>query len=237
MCKHFAKHEAESAEPQAVFTEPETKSIEPELAFAEPGALGAEPKTVYVMPETDDSEHRGFPLWAEILFMVAGTLLLALFIRVFIAETFEVPTGSMLETIKLGDRVVCEKVTLMWSSPQAGDIVTFKDPDGSGATLIKRVIATAGQTVDLQGGFVLVDGQQLDESYTLGKPSFPIDGHAPNLTEDLSYPYTVPEGCIWVMGDNRTNSLDSRYFGAIPVKTVTSKAMYIYWPPSHAHSV
>lgn len=237
MCKHFAKPEAEAAEPEAAFIGPETENIEPELAFAAPEAMGAEPETVYVMPEAEESAQRSLPLWAEILLMVAGTLLLAVCIRVFLAETFEVPTGSMLETIKLGDRVVCEKVTLRWSSPQTGEIVTFKDPDGSGATLIKRVIATEGQTVDLQGGFVLVDGQQLDESYTLGKPSFPIEGHAPNLTEDLSYPYTVPEGCVWVMGDNRTNSLDSRYFGAIPVKTVTSKAMFIYWPPSHAHSV
>lgn len=223
MGKHFAKPTAEHDEFEA--------------SYAKPEAVYAEPDVIYAGPEPEQPEQRGLPLWQEIILMVVGTLLLAVCIRTFIAETFEVPSGSMLETIKLGDRLVCEKVTIRWSAPQAGEIVTFNDPDGSGTTLIKRVIATEGQVVDLQGGFVLVDGQQLDESYTLGKPSFPIEGHAPNLTEDVAYPYTVPEGCVWVMGDNRTNSLDSRYFGAVPVSTVTSKALWIYWPPSHAQAV
>ena len=169
---------------------------------------------------------------ADILLTIAGTLALVFFIRLFIAETFEVPSGSMLETIQVGDRLVGEKVTLHWSSPSYGDVVTFIDPDGSGDTIIKRVIATAGQVVDFQEGRVYVDGQVLEEDYVLGKPSEPIYIHAKNLTENVSYPYTVPEGCIWVMGDNRTNSLDSRYFGAISLERVTSKALFIYWPPS-----
>ncbi|MBR3384185.1 MAG: signal peptidase I, partial [Atopobiaceae bacterium] len=85
---------------------------------------------------------------------------------------------------------------------------------------------------DFQEGRVYVDGQVLEEDYVLGKPSEPIYIHAKNLTENVSYPYTVPEGCIWVMGDNRSNSLDSRYFGAISLERVTSKALFIYWPPS-----
>lgn len=173
-------------------------------------------------------------LWVDLFFTVLSVLVFAFVIRTFIAENFEVPSGSMLETIQEGDRIFCEKVTLWWDSPEAGDVVTFRDPDGSGATLIKRVIATEGQTVDLQDGAVLVDGVRLDEEYTLGKPSYPYDKHAPNLSENVTFPYQVPEGCIWVMGDNRPVSLDSRYFGAVPLNTVTSKAVFIYWPFSDA---
>ena len=172
------------------------------------------------------------PAWLELLMTVLGTLVLAVIIRVFIAETYEVPSGSMLETIQLGDRLVGEKVTLHWSEPVVGDIVTFNDPDGSGTTLIKRVVATEGQVVDLQDGYVLVDGKVISEPYVMGKPSYALDGHASNLSENVTFPYTVPAGCLWVMGDNRTNSLDSRYFGAIPLDSVTSKALFIYWPIS-----
>lgn len=172
--------------------------------------------------------------WFELLATIVMALAMALVIRLFIAETYAVPSGSMLETIQLGDRLVGEKVTLKWRDPVPGDIVTFEDPDGSGVTIIKRVIATEGQVVDLQDGYVLVDGMLLDEPYVLGKPSYPLNGHSDNLEENVTFPYTVPAGCIWVMGDNRTNSLDSRYFGAIPLDSVTSKALFIFWPPEDA---
>lgn len=180
----------------------------------------------------EEEEMQGRPAWVELLLTILGTLVIAVLIRLFIAETYEVPSGSMLETIQLGDRLVGEKVTLHWQGPQPGDVVTFNDPDGSGSTLIKRVIATSGQVVDLSDGYVLVDGVPLNEPYVLGKPSYALDGHAVNLSENVSYPYTVPEGYVWVMGDNRTNSLDSRYFGAVPIESVTSKALFIYWPVS-----
>ena len=180
----------------------------------------------------EEEEMQGRPAWVELLLTILGTLVIAVLIRLFIAETYEVPSGSMLETIQLGDRLVGEKVTLHWQDPKPGDIVTFNDPDGSGSTLIKRVIASSGQVVDLSDGYVLVDGVPLNEPYVLGKPSYALDGHASNLSENISYPYTVPEGCVWVMGDNRTNSLDSRYFGAVPIESVTSKALFIYWPTS-----
>ena len=190
------------------------------------------------MTDTFD-EYEGMPTeggglsgFFDILLTIAGTLALVIFIRLFIAETFEVPSGSMLETIQIDDRLVGEKVPLHWQAPAYGDIVTFLDPDGSGDTLIKRVIATAGQVVDFKEGRVYIDDQLLEESYVLGKPTEPIYIHSSNLAEDISYPYTVPEGCIWVMGDNRLNSLDSRYFGPVPVDQVTSKALFIYWPPS-----
>jgi len=172
------------------------------------------------------------PFWIELLLTILGTLVLAILIRLFIAETYEVPSGSMLETIQLGDRLVGEKVTLHFEEPKKGDIVTFNDPDGSGVTLIKRVVATPGDVVDLQDGRVIINGSFADEPYTQGKPSYALDGHASNLSENIGYPYTVPQGHLWVMGDNRTNSLDSRYFGAVPIESVTARAIFIYWPIS-----
>lgn len=182
------------------------------------------------MDDMLEEEPRGARLGLELLFTVVVTLGLVVLIRLFVAETYEIPTGSMLETIQLGDRVVGEKITLLWDSPKAGDIVFFDDPDGSGSTLVKRVVATGGQVVDLQYGEVYVDGQKVDEPYTLGKPSYPLDSHAINLSENVTFPYTVPEGTVWVMGDNRTNSLDSRYFGPVAVDAVKSRALFTYWP-------
>ena len=106
-------------------------------------------------------------------------------------------------------------------------IVVFSDPQVPSRTLIKRVIATEGQTVDLRDGKVYVDGVALDEPYTDGLPSYPLNTVG---TVDISYPYTIPKGDVWVMGDNRTNSSDSRYFGPIDKDTVFGKAFAIYWP-------
>ena len=86
------------------------------------------------------------------------------------------------------------------------------------------------QKVDLIDGLVYVDGVPLDEPYTQGKPSEPLKTA---VDVDISYPYTIPDGHIWVMGDNRTSSADSRYFGPIPVSSVSGRAAMIYWPLDH----
>ena len=172
-------------------------------------------------------EKRGGFLDVVVTILVA--LGVALLLRTFVVGVYEVPSGSMLETIQEGDLLLGEKVTLNWDSPKAGDVVTFESPREPGTTLVKRVIAVAGQTVDLRDGNVYVDGVQLDESsYTLGKPSYSLSDQAGSA--GTSYPYTIPDGYIWVMGDNRTNSLDSRYFGPVRVSSVTSKILCIYWP-------
>ena len=161
----------------------------------------------------------------EYLVIVAVAVALAFFIRTFVAEVYEVPTGSMLNTIQLGDRLVGEKLTYRFGG-------TPQNPD---TLLVKRVIATAGQTVDLRDGAVYVDGQLMDEPYTEGKPTYSLADRTGAVIQN--YPYTVPAGHIFVMGDNRTNSLDSRYFGAVAVSTVTSKAMFIFWPFDHARGL
>ena len=145
-------------------------------------------------------------------------------------QAYAIPSGSMEGTILVGDRVYSERISYYLHEPEPGDIITFHDPAAPDRILIKRVIATGGQTVDLVDGNVVVDGKVLVEPYTDGKPSYPL---TPAYGTSLIYPYTVPEGYLWVMGDNRTNSQDSRYFGAVDSKSVTGKAFFVYWPLDH----
>ena len=164
----------------------------------------------------------------SLLAMIAVVVLCVIALRTFVFVPYEIPSGSMEDTIMTGDMVFSEKVTYYMRAPQQGDIVTFDDPEVEGRTLIKRVIAVGGQTVNLVDGHVVVDGVVLDEPYTLDKESNPLNRTAPGV--DISFPYTVPDGSVWVMGDNRTSSQDSRYFGAIPVSSITGRASFVYWP-------
>ena len=166
--------------------------------------------------------------WIQSL-MVALVICVSLFI--FAVRVIDVSGSSMVPTLRDGDKMI---VSDLFYKPKYGDIVVFKtdqyDPDRA---LVKRVIATEGQTVDLIDGYVYVDGERLDEPYTLGKPSDPLIKQMPGI-EPITYPLTVPEGCIWVMGDNRTNSADSRYFGPVEKSSITSRAMFTFWPLSDA---
>lgn len=150
--------------------------------------------------------------------------------QAFVVCPYTIPSGSMENTIEIGDNVWSEKVSYYFRDVEPGDIVTFADPEIPGRTLIKRVIAVGGQTVDLIDGVVYVDGVALDEPYTEGQPTAPLKTAT---GVDITYPYTVPQGDIWVMGDNRTNSADSRYFGSIDESSVTGRAVVIYWPLDH----
>ncbi len=164
------------------------------------------------------------------VFYIALIIALVFAMQTFVVCPYTIPSGSMEDTIEVGDNIWAEKVSYYFRDVEQGDIVTFDDPEIAGRTLIKRVIATGGQTVDLIDGAVYVDGEKLDEPYTDGKPSEPLQTAS---GVEISYPYTVPEGYIWVMGDNRTNSADSRYFGPVPESSVSGRAIIIYWPLNH----
>jgi signal peptidase I len=171
-------------------------------------------------PETE--ERPSFLRWvAELVLMVALAFLLATGIRTFIIQPYVIPSGSMIPTIELWDRVIANKFIYRFSDPEPGDIVVLDDPTRSVPTLIKRVVAVGGQTIDLANGAVVVDGVPLAEPYTYGKPSLP---------QTVSFPYVVPDDAVWVMGDNRTDSQDSRFFGAVPVDEVRGKAFFRFWP-------
>ena len=166
----------------------------------------------------------------SIVLMIIVVAIITVALRMFVFVPYQIPSGSMEETIMTGDMIFSEKVSYYFRSPEQGDIVTFDDPEVRDRILLKRVIATEGQTVDLVDGTVYVDGVALDEPYTNGKKSYPLSNTAPDVV--VTFPYTVPEGCVWVMGDNRTSSQDSRYFGAIEVSSITGRAALVYWPIS-----
>jgi signal peptidase I len=167
----------------------------------------------------------------EILIVLAVAIVVSALLKTFVVDQYEIPTGSMEPTImgnnQVKDRIFAEKVSVNFALPQPGDIITFKDPTEEGRILIKRCIAVGGQTIDLKSGRVIIDGKVLDEPYTHGKPSEPLD-QMRGVT--ITYPYTIPADSVWVMGDNRTNSLDSRHFGAIPKEDLVGKALFRSWP-------
>ena len=179
-----------------------------------------------------ESTHEGAARsgWLEWLGVFLVAFVVFALIRTFIVSPFMVPSGSMEPTIQVGDNVFAQKVTahLGWE-PEVGDIIVFDNPvlDSEHDILVKRVVALGGQTVDFVDGSLYVDGIMVDEPYTVGL-TYPLDMTAPGVR--LSFPYTVPEGCVWVMGDNRENSADSRYFGPVPQDNVIGTVFFRYWP-------
>jgi signal peptidase I len=172
-------------------------------------------------------EETSFARWLiETVLLVVLAFGLAQGIKTYVAQPFIVPTGSMIPTIELRNYLLAEKITYRFErKPQYKDIVVFNNPtnDPSAPILIKRLIATGGQTVNLKDGAVYVDGKKLSEPYTYGKPSYP-------LNPEITFPFKVPADSYWMMGDNRTNSGDSREFGAVPASAVIGHAVWTYWP-------
>ena len=186
-----------------------------------------------------------FSTLRDLVVIVVIAVVMAWALTTWVVQPYEIPSGSMEDTIDIGDRVLSEKLTSRASDPEPGDIVTFtcwEDPwtedlytsvddastDVQGRleekVLIKRVIATGGQTVDIRDGSVWVDGVELDEDYTDGAVTEELSG------SDITFPYAVPDDEVWVMGDNRTNSKDSRFFGSISKESLTGRAVFRYWP-------
>lgn len=154
-------------------------------------------------------------------------LVLAVGVRQYVVEQFIVPTGSMLPTIQLNDRLLGEKLSYLFHEPKVGDVIMFEDPHDHNTMLCKRVIAVGGQEVDLVDGKVKVDGQVSMYGNGNNLPLESDDG------TEILYPYRVPDGQIWVMGDNRESSADSRVFGSVSVDSVCARAWCIIAPKDH----
>ena len=135
--------------------------------------------------------------WIE---TIAVAVLLAFLINHFLLVNVYVPTGSMENTIMAGDRNLALRTSYWFSDPQRGDVVVFEAPDDPDTLYVKRVIGVGGDTVEVQDGEVLVNGQVQDEPYIKEN------------TEGDFGPYHVPEGCYFMMGDNRNKSLDARFW-------------------------
>ncbi len=174
-----------------------------------------------------DAQHQetlSFGRWlAELVLLVALAWILALGIKTYVVQPFIIPSSSMEQTLLISDRVLVNKFVYRFSQPKRGDVVVFVSPEDGRLDLIKRVIAVAGETVDVQDGKVTVDGKALVEPY--------VNAAYPDHS-DLDAPVKVPAGMIWVMGDNRANSKDSRFIGPQPVSQVLGRAFAIYWPLS-----
>jgi signal peptidase I len=189
--------------------------------FNDPTPTDSLPEATFDAP-VGRNDNSGFGRWLlETIVMVAIAFLLAQGIKTYVVQPYVIPTGSMEPTILIGDRVLAEKITYHFREPGPGEIVVFDDPTGRHPQLIKRIIAVEGQTLDIADGRVIVDGEVLDEPY--------IDGVQTDVGTEM-LPVTIPEGEIWVMGDNRPNSGDSRFLGSQPVTGVRGRAFATYWP-------
>lgn len=190
-----------------------------------PEATAANDRTPAPKQTSGDDSEGGMLRWIlETVLMVVLAVALATGIKAYVVQPFVIPTGSMESTILIGDRVLAEKITYHFREPQPGDVIVFDDPTARHPQLIKRIIAVGGQTIDIHDDSVYVDGKKLDEPYVHGLPT---------TTGTERMPFLVPEGYVWVMGDNRPNSGDSRFIGPQPVSAILGRAFCIYWPIEH----
>jgi signal peptidase I len=172
-------------------------------------------------------------------------VVLALFVRTFVVQAFKIPTGSMENNLLIGDhllvnkfvfaptRTALERVLLPIDPIRRGDILVFKFPEDPERDFIKRVIALPGETLEMRDKKIYIDGKPLNEPYVYFRS--PVEGRGTgdaDFTEvDLQRnygPVTVPEGFYFMMGDNRDNSQDSRYWGFLNREYVKGKALFIY---------
>lgn len=160
----------------------------------------------------------------EWFYTLVFALILALVIRTFVAEARWIPSESMLPTLNIGDRLIIDKVSFHISGIKRGDIIVFKAPPASKLddVLIKRVIGLPGDNVTIKSGLVYINHQPIDEPYEMEKPRGDYEA------------LTVPENSLFVMGDNRNNSFDSRFWGVVPEELIIGKALARYYPFTNA---
>jgi signal peptidase I len=167
--------------------------------------------------------------WGENIRILLTALLLALVIRTFVAEPRFIPSASMVPTLELGDRLVVEKISYHFHPPAHSDIVVFAVPPqlqaagyDAGQAFIKRAIGLPGDRVAVHDGRVYLNDAPLVEPYV---KALPKPEEMPTLT--------VPVGELFVMGDNRNNSNDSRYWGCLPMENLIGRAVWRFFPLTH----
>jgi signal peptidase I len=164
--------------------------------------------------------------WIEGLQTIGLSVVLAMGIRTFVAEARYIPSGSMEPTLEINDRLVIEKISYHFNPPVRGDIVVFWPPESlfpqgrRRDAFIKRVIGLPGDTVEITGGTVFVNGDSLDEDYIKAEPDYTWG------------PETVPNDQYLVLGDNRNSSYDSHAWGFVPKENIIGRAVVRFWPPN-----
>ncbi|MBR5430731.1 MAG: signal peptidase I [Firmicutes bacterium] len=170
------------------------------------------------------------PWWREALELILLAAVLAFAFKLFLFDTRNIPSSSMVPTIEPGDRVIMSRLAYVGDNdPERGDIVVFKAPPDleENDDLIKRVIGLPGEEVTVSGGQVYIDGEAIDETYLAEPPAYEFG------------PYTVPENCYFVLGDNRNWSNDAHLWAehCISGDLIKGKAIWRYWPLSRLGAI
>jgi signal peptidase I len=177
-----------------------------------------------------------FREYAEALLLA---VILALFIRTFVIQAFKIPSGSMKPTLLIGDHILVNKfiygvkipfldfTVIPIKDPQRGDIVVFKFPEDPKKDFIKRVIGVPGDTVQIRNKKVYINDEAIEDPYGTFMDPHVIPGGA--QPRDNLAPVTVPPDSLFVMGDNRDHSYDSRFWGLVDLSAIKGKAFIIYW--------
>jgi signal peptidase I len=185
--------------------------------------------------------------WLENIEAILIAIVIALFIRAFIVQAFKIPSGSMLETLQIGDQILVNKfiygvkipftdgkTLIPVKNPQHNDIVVFKYPEDPSKDYIKRVVAVAGDTLEIVNKKLYVNDEVVtDQPWAQYKDPRILPGQI--TTRDNLRKIIVPANKLFVMGDNRDNSHDSRFWGFVDLSEVRGEAMIIYWSWDKAH--
>ena len=170
---------------------------------------------------------------------IGTALILALIIRAYVVQAFKIPSGSMIPTLLIGDHILVNKFiygtqlpfsdkrVLVFTKPAKGDIVVFKYPEDRSKDFIKRVVGTEGDVVEERNKVIFVNGKRVNEPYVQYTDKSVNTGSME--PRDNFGPYLVPKNKLFVMGDNRDQSYDSRYWGYVDLKDLKGKAFIIYW--------
>lgn len=180
--------------------------------------LTTEAPAVEIHRENQDTV---FGFLKELPVLIITAVIVAWIVKTFIIQPFIIPSGSMEPTLYPSDRILVNKFIYRLREPRPGEIVVFLPPFDSKKDVIKRVIALSGQTLEIRNGEVMVDGKVIDESYKIASADMGDFG-----------PLVIPKGSVFVMGDNRPNSYDSRFFGPLKKNVLIGEAFSIYWPPT-----
>lgn len=171
--------------------------------------------------------------WASSILVA---LILTLIIRTYVIQAFKIPSGSMIPTLLIGDKLFVNKYVYRFEEPKSGDIIVFRYPgdafdpeepkDAKKKDFIKRLVAHGGQTVEIRDGKIYVDGRALDNPQTFGQFYYYNQGPYGSPNERIK----VPQDSYFVLGDNSASSRDSRFWGFVPKKNLIGKAVFRWWP-------
>lgn len=158
------------------------------------------------------------------VFIIAAAFVLAVLTNHFLIVNAKIPSGSMIPTIQEGNRIIGNRLAYINSDPKRGDIVVFYYPDDESQKFIKRIIGLPGETIYIADGIVYIDGQPLDESEYLTVETYGVSG-----------PFTIPDNCYFMLGDNRNSSNDSRFWvnHFVSRDKIIAKALFCYFPTIH----